>query len=421
MKTRLFMVLYTLVWTLALPLVFLNKRLRKYWSLRLGWGIDRRHADIWIQAASVGEGFLAISLADHLAKHYPQVSVLITTNTSQGYDILTDHGRTKAQSARPEVSICPLDHPWIVRSFLGKKSPKVVVLLETELWPGILHQCRQLHCKVLVANARMSPSSFSGYMCLKSLLGAMGPNEVMAISKADAARFSLVFRDAEVSTMPNIKFDRLGESPTIPYVANPLSRFFRPSAKLVALGSIREEEEPAICSTITRLAHNHPTVIMALVPRHQHRLDFWKTFLQSSAIPWTLRSQLDAPVKPGTIVLWDRFGELQHVYALAKTAFVGGSLAPLGGQNFLEPLAQGVCPVIGPYWDNFHWVGRELIDQGLVTVISDPEQLADKLGAPPSMSREKVRAAADAYLASRKGGTALVGNRMARLINLVPG
>jgi 3-deoxy-D-manno-octulosonic-acid transferase len=204
-------------------------------------------------------------------------------------------------------------------------------------------------------------------------------------------------------------------------VANPLSHFFRPSAKLVALGSIREEEEPAICSTITRLAHNHPTVIMALVPRHQHRLDFWKTFLQSSAIPWTLRSQLDAPVKPGTIVLWDRFGELQHVYALAKTAFVGGSLAPLGGQNFLEPLAQGVCPVIGPYWDNFHWVGRELIDQGLVTVISDPEQLADKLGAPPSMSREKVRAAADAYLASRKGGTALVGNRMARLINLVPG
>ncbi|GAU09062.1 3-deoxy-D-manno-octulosonic acid transferase [Desulfoplanes formicivorans] len=418
MKTSLFLGLYTLLWTLALPLVFLNKRLREHWFARLGWSIGRKHHDIWMQAASVGEAFLAISLADHLAREHPELSVLITTNTSQGYDILTEHARKCPEATRPAISICPLDHPWIISRFMRRTTPGAVVLLETELWPGILGYCKRHKCPVLVANARMSPTSFAGYMPLSPILESLGPTDIMAISSADGARFSLLFKDARVTTMPNIKFDRIGENPTIPYVANPLSRFFRPSAKLVALGSIREEEEPVISAAITQLVSHHPATIIALVPRHQHRISAWKTFLKSTSISWVLRSKLVGPVKPGTVVLWDRFGELQHIYALAKTAFVGGSLAPLGGQNFLEPLAQGVCPVIGPFWKNFHWVGQELIDQGLVTVVSDHQQLANELGAAASMSREKVRAAAEAYLASRRGGTALVGARIASLLNL---
>jgi 3-deoxy-D-manno-octulosonic-acid transferase len=100
------------------------------------------------------------------------------------------------------------------------------------------------------------------------------------------------------------------------------------------------------------------------------------------------------------------------VYALAKTAFVGGSLAPLGGQNFLEPLAQGVRPVIGPSWSNFYWVGEDLITQGLVTIVATADELANELGSSAPMSRENVRAATDEYIASKQGGTAMVAQRI---------
>ncbi|WP_462324294.1 3-deoxy-D-manno-octulosonic acid transferase [Desulfoplanes sp.] len=408
--------LYTLAWTLALPLVFLNKRLREHWLERFGWGIGVHAHDLWIQAASVGEAFLAISLAEHLRTNRPGLSILITTNTSQGFTILNEHFPPQAGTSRPEIRVCPLDHPWIIALFMRRTRPNAVVLLETELWPGILGQCKKRNCPVLVANARMSPKSFSGYLRLRPVLRTLGPQEIMAISPADASRFAMVFQDAHVSTMPNIKFDRIGESPAIPYVANPLSRFFRPSARIVALGSIREEEEPAIRHTLTRIVSEHPTTIVALVPRHLHRIDSWKAFLKAGTIPWLLRSELDDHVKPGTVVLWDLFGELQAVYALAKAAFVGGTLVPLGGQNFLEPLAQGVRPVIGPYWKNFHWVGQDLMEQGLVTVVHGPEELAKQLGASATISRENVRAAADAYLSSRKGGTAKVAQKIAELL-----
>ena len=415
MNARLFTLLYTLIWTMALPFVFLNKRLREHWRERLGWGDTGKKHDVWIQAASVGEAFLAVSLAEHLLRESSDLDVLITTNTSQGYDILTDHVHNQLSPNTPDVRICPLDHPWIIDRFMQKTAPRAVVLLETELWPGLLGACRKRDCAVLVANARMSPKSFSGYMRLGSVLRALAPKEIMAISPNDAARFSMIFEDAHVSTMSNIKFDRIADSPAITYVANPLSRFFRPSAKLVALGSIREEEEPAIGDTLTRLMKDHPTTIVALVPRHQHRIQAWQEFLESAGISWLLRSELDTPVKPGTVVLWDRFGELPAVYALAKNAFVGGSLVPLGGQNFLEPLAQGVRPVIGPSWKNFHWVGRELMDQGMVTVVTDSQELARELGTSATMSRENVRAAADDYLSSRKGGTAMVARKIAEL------
>jgi 3-deoxy-D-manno-octulosonic-acid transferase len=413
MKTKLFTAIYTLFWTLALPVVFVNKRLREHWPGRLGWGIGRKSHDLWIQAASVGEGFLAISLTDYLLKNHPELSILITTNTSQGLDILTDHFQKYSESNRPDIRICPVDHPLVVGWFMRRISPKIVVLLETELWPGILMQCKKRNCPVLVANGRMSPKSLAGYLRFQRVLKDIGPQQIMAISSSDASRFATIFENACVTTMPNIKFDRIGDTPAISYVANPLSRFFRPSSKFVVFGSIREEEEPAIQNALTRLITDHPTTIAALVPRHLHRISAWKEFLASGSIPWILRSRLaEEPVKPGTIVLWDLFGELPAVYALAKTAFVGGSLAPLGGQNFLEPLAQGVRPVIGPSWSNFNWVGEDLITQGFVTIVATADELANELGSSTTMSRENVRAATDEYIASKQGGTAMVAQRI---------
>lgn len=131
--------------------------------------------------------------------------------------------------------------------------------------------------------------------------------------------------------------------------------------------------------------------------------------LQEDGGDWVLRSKLTEAPRRGTVILWDVFGELGAAYAFAKAAYVGGALTPQGGQNFLEPLAQGVVPVIGPHWTNFAWIGRELVDDGLVVEADTAEAVADallKTGSRPK-PKDKVKERMRAYVESRRGGTAM--------------
>jgi 3-deoxy-D-manno-octulosonic-acid transferase len=125
------------------------------------------------------------------------------------------------------------------------------------------------------------------------------------------------------------------------------------------------------------------------------------------AISWTTRSKMNAHAHNGSLILWDTFGELSSAYRLAKGAFVGGSLAPLGGQNFLEPLVCGIIPVIGPSWENFAWAGQEIVENGLVKVAAnwlEVVHLLVEILEKPS-PHENVRKAALRYLRDRQGGT----------------
>ena len=119
------------------------------------------------------------------------------------------------------------------------------------------------------------------------------------------------------------------------------------------------------------------------------------------------------------MILWDTFGELTLAYELSKAAFVGGSLAPLGGQNFLEALTCGVIPVIGPSWENFAWVGREIVEQGIVRNAADWKEVADILveAVKKSPSHEKVREAALRYVKDRQGGTTCACRLIAEFLN----
>jgi 3-deoxy-D-manno-octulosonic-acid transferase len=122
---------------------------------------------------------------------------------------------------------------------------------------------------------------------------------------------------------------------------------------------------------------------------------------------WVLRSAVSNPVSVGAVILWDTFGELMPAYRLAQAAFVGGSLAPLGGQNFLEPLINGLIPVIGPSWENFAWVGQEIIDAGLLRVADDWRKAAahilQDMDAP--RPRAAVIETAHQFFETRRGGT----------------
>jgi 3-deoxy-D-manno-octulosonic-acid transferase len=180
----------------------------------------------------------------------------------------------------------------------------------------------------------------------------------------------------------------------------------------VLLASVRREEEEALCPALRMLMQQDRPLCVALAPRHMERTAFWAARLRelAGACGWRAlsRSAMKAQenLTSKAVVLWDVFGELQALYARADAAFVGGSLAPLGGQNFMEASAAGVVPVIGPSWSNFAWVGREFFDAHLGIRISGAPELAPALLRQLELAetRDAVRARFHAYLAPRQGG-----------------
>jgi 3-deoxy-D-manno-octulosonic-acid transferase len=209
--------------------------------------------------------------------------------------------------------------------------------------------------------------------------------------------------------MNNIKFDRI--EPKDDFNTNtPIAGLLPPAAPFVLLGSVRREEEELILRTIRTTLAERGDIVIGLFPKHIERADLWLDRLQAAGITAIKRSQSSERQQPGTVIVWDVFGELAGAYALAAAAFVGGSLVNLGGQNFLEPLVFGLQPIIGPYWKNFAWVGREIVTSGLVKEVGDESELTAALlatidgGRPRAEVTEEVRR----FFLPRKGGTKLV-------------
>ena len=399
---------YQLAWSLAIPFLRRNHRLQHGFDQRILREIPAA-ADLWIQAASAGEAFLAWEIIRKLDPAKP-IRVLLTTYTSQGLEIL-EKARKEAmlQSSRLTIDTAyfPVDHPALMIRAVAAIRPKVMLLLESELWPGLLQACKQQRVKILVANGRMTAKSLSKYLFWPSLWRYLRPDRILAISSDDASHFATLFGREGVEAVPNIKFDRIGNEGGSTIADNPLARLFPADSRLVVLGSIRQEEEADISKLICAIREKNRQVIIALFPRHMHRIDKWKKTLEELRYPWQLRSRATDAVGHGSLILWDTMGEMLFAYQLADAAFVGGSLAPLGGQNFLEPLTCGVKPVIGPHWSDFFWIGQEIIDQRLVFQAKDWQEAAEILlqnsAEPPQ--REQTRLQVLDYVKNHCGGT----------------
>jgi len=406
--------LYGLAWRAAKPGLRRSKRLREGWDQRtLSTGLPDK-ADLWIQAASGGEAYLAWELLARLPRVLDSAGkprVFATTFTSQGLGVLEQAKGALADSVDIRPAYFPFDLPGSMERVLTSVAPRAVVLLETELWPGILAACRKRGIPALVLNARMTPKSLRGYLRTRWLWAPLFPARVLAVSEDDARRFATLFPKARTGVMQNIKFDRLNfaASPPKAELAALLPPQQDQSPPFVVLGSVRKEEEEDVLRVIQGLLSRCPEAVIGLFPRHMARALPWTKTLEDAKIPCALRSDLQSDqqtARPGSVVVWDAFGELSAAFGLAQACFVGGSLAELGGQNFLEPLGHGVVPVIGPSWSNFAWVGEEIFDSGVVRQAKDWQGVLIELCAlaadPPD--RELVRAAAAVYAAGRRGG-----------------
>ncbi|MBW2173944.1 MAG: 3-deoxy-D-manno-octulosonic acid transferase [Deltaproteobacteria bacterium] len=408
-------------WGLAIPALRMNHRLAEGFKQRTLKHKMPPAADLWIQAASAGESYLAWELLKGLRPARP-VRVMVTSNTSQGMEILERAIDDITPNDRG-VSACaayfPFDKPTIMETAVRNISSKIMVLLESEMWPGLLAALKKYRCKTLIINGRITAKSLRRYLIWPSLWRDLRPDKILAVSEKDAKRFSVLFGREYVDVMPNMKFDRISLTQGMPYTKNPLEGILRPDTPLLVLGSVRREEEPVVEKIVVDIHRRLPETIIGLFPRHMHRIKYWKKVLDRLAIPWTLRSKIQKHVPHGTVILWDTFGELPLAYELSKAAFVGGSLAPLGGQNFLEALTCGVVPVIGPSWENFAWVGQEIVEQGLVRNATNWKEVTDILveTMEKSPSYEKVRETALRYVEDRQGGTTLACRLVAEFLN----
>lgn len=392
---------YRGAWQIATPFLRRNKRLAEGFDERILKAADLRAVDIWLHAASTGEAYLAADLAKALLQ-IETCSFLFTTQTAQGRQIIEQFAATQTDTDF-QIRYLPLDSPPLMNRFVRAVKPKVAILIETELWPSMLRALKQIKTKVMIANGRMTQRSFDRMRWVTPIWKAIAPDIVLAISNEDGRHFSAIF-GCPVTVVPNMKFDQL-EIP-LPTLKITKTDVCAADVPLVVLGSVRKEEAQAVGRIIQILIARKPDLAFALFPKHVHQLAVWKTMLDELKLPFQYRSQMERPAKSGSVILGDTVGELKTLYGVADAVFVGGSLAPLGGHNFLEPLLYGRRPVMGPYWDNFKWVGPDLFDQGFVKVTDTPDAAAVAiLQLLVRPDHAQCQAAVQRYFATKQGGT----------------
>lgn len=406
-----FFKIYNILWQAALPFLKKNQRLSSSFTQRTTCN-HLEKADIWIQAASAGEAFLALSLVSCL-KPAQKTRVLITATTSQGMEIL-ESGLSR-EPMNPHVEYClkwfPFDSPSIVQEAVRRINPRIMVLLETELWPALLYYLKENKTRIFIVNARLSPGSARHYQLTKFLWSRLAPDLILAISPADAKRYARVFEHTPIHTMPNIKFDLMAAFSDIPCLPETL---ISPHLPLSILASVRKQEEAQALKILKYLLAGHPLQVVAVFPRHMHRLGTWKKKLAHQGFSFQLRSDLTGPVTAPCIILWDTFGELRSAYGLARTVFVGGSLKPLGGQNFIEPAVLGAPTVTGPHLSDFAWVGEEIFFQKIVARCHDWQEVAQTMVTHLHTSGDRSPGGQQArdYIQQRQGGSLLACQRI---------
>ncbi len=410
MLLKIVLFFYTLAWFVAFPFLKRKPRIALGWRQRLVKDAQPGPYDIWIQAASGGEARLTTTLLAQLASSLPsdkRLRVLATSGTRQGIDTLSKAlAEHKTTGLDINIAYFPFDAPYLMQRAFTLFCPKIAVIIETELWPGFLITAKKHRVPVLLVNGRISEKSFRSYRHWSGFFEKYGPEKILAISSADQNRFSRLVGPKRVVQMNNIKFDRIEiKGNTSDNTA--ISTLLPSTCPFVILGSVRQEEEEKILTVIQHLRKNQKNIIIGLFPKHRERISQWQNALEQQNIPFTKRSTTSNPVQPGTVLLWDVFGELAQAYSHAKATFIGGSLVDLGGQNFLEPLKYGLRPIIGPYWKDFSWVGKEIITLALIREVADEYQLAHLLTQDITRdeSRDIVLQQVEHYFAPRRGGT----------------
>ena len=391
-----------------------DKKWRSGWRQRLGLEIPRpAKPSLWLHAASVGEVKIAAALSRALVKKYPDYTVVLSVVT------LTGLNQARQELAgMVEVVLAPLDLPWIVDKFIRSLRPRLIGLVETELWPNLITRAAAQKVKMAVLNGRLSDRSYPRYKNFKGLFKQILPrlDLVCAQTETDAKRFRELGADpAAVRVCSSIKYDLVL---TGKYDMAAMRREFSlpASAPVWTCGSTRNGEEEILLPVYAELKREFSDLKLILAPRHLERVAEISRLLEKNNILYMLKSKLGAEPKPYDCLLLDTMGELVKAYAAGTVVFVGGSLVNYGGQNILEPAMLGKPMAFGPSMNNFQEIAGQLIADDAARQVKDSGELlkqlhswllrpeeAQAIGDRSSQSAGKKRGAIDKNIGALEG------------------
>lgn len=379
---------YTLIFYLALPLVLLrllwhSLRSPNYasrWSERFGWftPLVSEKPLIWLHTVSVGEFLGALPLIRSLLQE-PDLELMITTTTPTGSErVLATLGD------RVRHVYAPFDLPDCLGRFLRRTQPRLLLIMETELWPNTITACAQREIPVVLINGRLSAGSARGYRRIDALVRPMLSrlSDAGVQSRADAERFQeLGLKPAATHITGNIKFD-LTLDEGLRREAERLREVWTLGGRRpvwIAASTHPGEDEVILdaCKRLAQLTEIAP--LLVLVPRHPERFETVAALCQNRGFRMASRSRNQNPDTQTQVLVGDTMGELLLFFGASDIAFVGGSLVPNGGHNLVEPAAWGLPLLSGPSQFNFSEVSNLLIYAGALELVEDAEQLAQAL------------------------------------------
>ena len=375
---------YSLVLSIFAPFVLIrllwlgtkNPDYLKRWPERFGFLPDLHITKplIWLHAVSVGEVQAAKPLVEQLLKRHPDRQILITTTTPTGVATVK-----QLFGERVFQLYFPYDLPLSISRFLRKTKPKLLIVMETEIWPNLYQQCHEKDIPIALINARLSERSSTGYKRFPRLAARtlQYVSLISAQTKADAERFLLLGANPDVvSVAGNLKFD-VTQPHSIGEKGQVLRRFFSVNRAIWIAASTHEGEEKIVLEAFEEVLIHDKSCLLILAPRHPERFQAITDLCKKAGFNTARHSEKEQYSGATQIYVLDTLGELPAFYATSDISFVGGSLVPTGGHNMLEPASLGIPIICGEYLFNFVEVADLLKSENALILVATAKELAE--------------------------------------------
>jgi 3-deoxy-D-manno-octulosonic-acid transferase len=397
-------------------LLYQAVRYRKYvgsLSQRLGYlpvnvNIDAEPS-IWVHAVSVGELLTARPLIAALRERHPSLRVFLSTTTMSAQQLARRGGLDV-----DAVFYFPFDLGVVVRRTLDLVRPRLFLMMETEIWPNLLRECRRRGVRTAVVNGRLSARSFPRYRRARGFFRHVlrDIDRICVQSEESARRFVEIGALPErVTVTGSLKFDSLEPAGGQARARERVLRYLRyhASRPVWVAGSTMKGEEAVVLRAFRRVKAVHPAAALVLAPRHPERFAEVMTLAEQEGFRTARRSELPIDSEPrADVVLLDTIGELATVYQVATLVFVGGSLVPTGGHNILEPAVFGKPVIFGPHMHNFAEIAAAFVGNDAGVQVASDGAFEDEVLALMSdpVRRARLGAAARALVEANRGAKA---------------
>ncbi|MBC8494303.1 MAG: lipid IV(A) 3-deoxy-D-manno-octulosonic acid transferase [Candidatus Thioglobus sp.] len=408
--------LYSLVGYLLLPLLIIRLFIksikapayRERMLERLGFVQKIDTPVIWIHCVSVGEFRAAITLIDTLIKQHSQHQILVTTTTPTGSSALKQH-----YGERVLHYYFPFDQSLIVKRYIKRINPDLCILMETEIWPNLIHALKQYNTPSILINARLSERSLEKYQKFTANLVKQTLNKLTLVATQNqnsADRFiQLGAPKNKVVNAGNIKFDQNPKSDSLATTA--IGKITQ-ARTVVTFASTHEGEEKTILQSLSTFK-GKTDFLLVFVPRHPERFNQVEKLIKSYDLTVERRSAARSATQ-ADVLLGDSMGEMMSYFELSDIVFMGGSLNDTGGHNMLEPAALSKPIIFGPTVFNFAEISADLLEQKASIQVNNADELFEQIAQLLADKKQLKSLSVNAkqYFDSQQGAV----NRLSKLI-----